>query len=122
MKRFVYSSWDILKETFKEFFEDDSFSYASSIAFSTIFSLPAILIIALAVGSAFYERNVVQDELINQVGRLVGRETSKEIESILAQASFDSTGWWARTVGVITLVVSATTVFMSLPNSLNQIW
>ncbi|MEI9917771.1 MAG: YihY/virulence factor BrkB family protein [Bacteroidota bacterium] len=122
MKTFVHSSWGIFKEAVKDFFDDDSFSYASSIAFSTIFSLPAILIIALSVGSAFYEKNVVQEELISQVGRLVGPETSKEIESILAQATLDSTGWWAKSVGVITLIVSATTVFMSLQNSLNKIW
>ncbi len=122
MKPFFTSSWTVLKETVRDFFEDDSFSYASSIAFSTIFSLPAIMIIALAIGSTFYERNVVQDELINQVGRLVGRDTAKEIENILLQASVDSTGWWAKTVGIITLALSATTVFMSLQSSLNKIW
>jgi membrane protein len=122
MKPFFISSWTVLKETVRDFFEDDSFSYASSIAFSTIFSLPAILIIALAIGSAFYERNIVQSELINQVSRLVGTETAKEIENILLQAAFDDTGWWAKTVGVVTLVISATTVFMSLQSSLNKIW
>jgi membrane protein len=122
MRRVLHSSWSILRDTVKDFFADDSFSHASAIAFSTIFSLPAILIIVLAVGSTFYERNVVQDELINQVGRLVGTQTSKEIESILTQASFDSKGWWAKIVGVVTLAVSATTVFMSLQNSLNKIW
>ena len=122
VRKFVHSSWDIVKESFKCFFENDSFSYASSIAFSTIFSLPAILIIALAIGSTFYERNVVQDELINQVGRLVGSETAKEIENILLQASVDNTSWWAKTVGVATLFVSATTVLMSLQSSLNKIF
>jgi membrane protein len=122
MKKFVSSSWAVLKDTVRDFLEDDSFSYASSIAFSTIFSLPAILIIALAIGSTFYERNVVQDELINQVARLVGMDTAKEIENILLQAAFDSTGWWAKTVGIVTLFLSATTVFMSLQSSLNKIW
>lgn len=122
MKTFLSSSWAVLKETVKDFFEDDSFSYASSIAFSTIFSLPAILIIAIAIGSAFYERNVVQTELINQVSWLVGRETAKEIENILLQAAVDTTSWWAKTVGFATLVLSATTVFMSLQSSLNKIW
>lgn len=122
MKKFFSSSWEILRDTAKDFIEDDSFSYASSIAFSTIFSLPAILIIALAIGSTFYERNVVQQELINQVGRLVGPDTAKEIENILLQAAFDSTGWWAKTVGIVTLALSATTVFMSLQNTLNKIW
>jgi hypothetical protein len=60
--------------------------------------LPAILIIALAIGSTFYERNVVQDELINQVGRLVGHETAKEVENILLQAAVDNTSVWAKIV------------------------
>jgi len=122
MKKFVSSSWDVMKETVTCFFEDDSFSYASSIAFSTIFSLPAILIIALSIGSTFYERNIVQDELINQVGRLVGHETAKDVESILLQAAVENTNWWAKVVGIATLVLSATTVFMSLQSSLNKIW
>jgi len=87
-----------------------------------IFSLPAILIIALAIGSTFYERNVVQDELINQVSRLVGPETAGEVETILLQAAFDNTSWWAKAIGIITLFVSATTVFVSLQSSLNKIW
>lgn len=122
MRKFVTSTWDITRETFKGFFEDDSFSYASAIAFSTIFSLPAMLIIALAIGSTFYEKTVVQDELIGQISRLIGPETAKEVEQILLNASIDSTGWWAKTIGIITLAVSATTVFMSLQTSLNKIW
>lgn len=122
MRKLAISSWTILKESVIGFFDDDSFNYASSIAFSMIFSLPAILIIALAIGSTFYERNIVQDELINQVSRLVGPDTAKEVETILLQAAFDSTSWWAKAIGIATLFVSATTVFMSLQSSLNKIW
>jgi membrane protein len=60
--------------------------------------------------------------LINQVGRLVGHETAGEIEKIFLQAAVDNTSFWAKVVGVVTLVVSATTVFMSLQSSLNRIW
>jgi len=122
MKNFFLSSWKILKKTFLNFYEDDSMSYASSIAFYTIFSMPAILIIALSIGSAFYERNIVQDELINQVGRLIGSESAKEIEQILLNATLDSTSAFAKIVGIATLIFSATTVFISLQTSLNKIW
>jgi membrane protein len=122
MKRFLQSSWSILKETVIGFFDDDSFSYASSIAFSTIFSLPAILIIALAIGSTFYERTVVQEELVRQISRLVGDDTGKEIQSIVVQAAVDRTSWWAKIIGIVTLVISATTIFISLQTSLNKIW
>src|SRR5688572_23812901 len=119
---FLRSTWDILKQTVLNFFQDDSFSYASSIAFYTIFSLPAILIISLSIGATFYERDVVQRELINQVGRLVGKDSAANIEEILINAALDSTGTFARIVGIATLVFSATTVFISLQTSLNKIW
>lgn len=122
MKRFFISAWTILKKTVNNFFEDDSMSYASSIAFYTIFSMPAILIIALSIGTAFYEKNIVQDELINQVGRLIGTESAKEIESILANATVDATSAFAKIIGIATLIFSATTVFISLQSSLNKIW
>jgi len=122
MKKFFLSSWNILKKTVVNFFEDDSMSYASSIAFYTIFSMPAILLIALSIGATFYEKNVVQDELINQIGRLIGTQSAKEIELILANAAFDSTSSFAKGVGIATLIFSATTVFISLQTSLNKIW
>ena len=122
MVNIIKSSWSILKNTVKNFFEDDSMSYASSIAFYTIFSMPAILIIALAIGATFYERDVVQTELLGQVASLIGPESAKEIELILSNATFDATSAFAKIVGVITLMFSATTVFISLQTSLNKIW
>ena len=114
--------WDVLKQTVLNFFQDDSFSYASSIAFYTIFSLPAILIISLSVGATVYEKDIVQQELINQVGRLVGKESAADVEQILINAALDSTGTLAKIVGIATLIFSATTVFISLQTSLNKIW
>jgi membrane protein len=122
VKRIAISSWTVLRKTVSNFLDDDSFSYASSIAFSTIFSLPAILIIALSVAGTFYERNVVQEELMRQVSSLVGSESAKEIESIVAQATVESTSTYAKVVGVLTLAVSATAIFLSLQTSLNKIW
>jgi len=122
LKKFSLSSWSILKKTVVSFFQEDSFTYASSIAYYTIFSMPAILIIAISVGAAFYERNIVQDELLNQVSRLAGPESAKAIEGILLNAVIDATSTWAKVIGIVTLVFSATTVFISLQTSLNKIW
>src|SRR6478609_8650866 len=119
---FGKTSWRMTKKTISNFIEDDSMTYASSIAFYTIFSLPAVLIIALAIGAAFYEKNVVEEELLSQVGRLIGPDSAKEIRAILAHATFDSTSAFAKAVGVVTLIFSATTVFISLQTTLNKIW
>jgi len=120
--RAAQSAWRVLRKTIANFIEDDSMSYASSIAFYTIFSLPAVLIVALTIGATFYERNVVEEEMLSQVGRLIGAESAKEMQAILAHATFDATSTFAKTIGIITLIFSATTVFISLQNTLNKIW
>ena len=114
--------WKVLKKTSLNFIEDDSFTYAAAIAYYTIFSLPAVLIIAIWVGARMYEQNVVRDEMINQVSMLIGAESAEEMERIIINAKFDVSGPVARTIGLATLIFSATTVFMSLQNSLNRIW
>lgn len=122
MRQILSTSWAIIKKTVVNFYNDDSMSYASSIAFYTIFSMPAILIIALSIGTTFYERNVVQEELINQVEWLIGMNSEKEIREIISNARLDSKSAFAKTVGIVTLIFSATTVFASLQSSLNKIW
>lgn len=120
--RHALNYWKVLKKTFQYFMEDDSLTYAASIAYYTIFSLPAVLIISIWVGARLYEQNVVREELINQLSLLVGSASAVEIERIMGNASIDASGVVARTIAIATLVFSATTVFMSLQNSLNRIW
>jgi membrane protein len=66
MKKFAKTSWGVLKQGVVNFVGGDSFTHASSIAFYTIFSLPAILLISLSIGSTLFERADVQRELISQ--------------------------------------------------------
>ncbi len=122
MKKFAKSSWGILKQSVVGFINGDSFTHASSIAFYTIFSLPAILLISLSVGSTLFERTDVQRELVSQAGKLIGSGSAIEIENILINAARQTDTLFARIVGIVTLILSATTVFLSLQISINQIW
>lgn len=122
MKKFAKSSWGIFKQSVMRFIEGNSFTHASSIAFYTIFSLPAILLISLSIGSTLFERADVQRELVSQVGSLIGHGSAAEIESILLNVARSTDSWFARVVGIATLVLSATSVFLSLQISINQIW
>lgn len=119
---FLDLSARVIKRTFKQFFNSDFGTYSASIAFYTIFSLPAVLLITLFVASRFYEQEFVRDELINQFSGLIGSQSAGEIDRILENAALDSSGVFAKVLGIGTLIFSATTVFMSLQLSLNKIW
>lgn len=116
-------AWTILKKSLSSFLEDDVFTYSASIAFYTMLSLPALLLIVVSVGATLYEENRIQQELIGQISGLIGVDTAKQLEVMLSEASLekDST-FFAKVVGIGTLLVSSTSVFFSLQAAINKIW
>jgi len=114
--------WKIIKKTVSEFIEDDVMTYSASIAFYTIFSLPAIVIIAMAIAGALYSDEAVRNMLLNQITMLSGSENAKIVQKFMANAQELGTSPIANIVGIGTLLFSATTVFNSLQKTLNIIW
>lgn len=122
MKHLI-NAWKVLKLGTVSFVKGEAFTYAASIAFYTIFSLPAVLLITISIGAAFYEQNYVQQELTRQIGSLIGQSSAQEIERILVNASFEEERTYiARIIGIIALIISGTTVFISLQLSINKVW
>src|SRR5699024_12650185 len=76
--------WKIIKKTVSEFIEDDVMTYSASIAFYTIFSLPAIVIIAMTIAGALYSDEAVRNMLLNQITMLSGSENAKIVLKIIA--------------------------------------
>lgn len=103
--------------------QEDAFTYSAAISFYTMLSLPAVLLIVVSIGATLYEENRIQQELIAQISSLIGRSTAGEIEQILAKASMrEQSTFFARVIGIGTLIFSSTTVFFSLQMAINQIW
>ena len=115
--------FQILKDSIVDFTSSDSMTFAASTAFYTIFSMPALLIMILNIGSAFYvDEGVVREELLSQVADLSGPETAETLDGIIQNVSEDTQGVIASIIAIGVLAFSATTVFVSLQNSINHIW
>lgn len=116
-------AWLILKKSVTSFADDDAFTYSAAISFYTMLSLPAVLLIVVSIGATLYEENRIQEELVDQISRLVGPSTAGQIEGILATASIQEKDTLvARMFGIGTLIFSSTTVFFSLQMAINKIW
>lgn len=114
--------WKVIRNATLAFIDGQAFTYSASLAFYTIFSLPAILLIAIWVASTIFDQATVQEALIDQIDGLVGASSAKEIQQIIEAVAISEKNFWAKLLGIGTLVFSATTVFTSLQNSLNQVW
>lgn len=106
----------------KKFLENDPMTYAASLAFYTVVSLPAILLIAVNILSTAYERDKIKSDLLAQLNVYLGPNTVKQAEIILENANMEYSGLLPQIIGWAILLFSATTVFISLQNGINRIW
>jgi membrane protein len=114
--------WKTLKKTFKEYSVIEAMNYSSSIAFYLIFSLPAILIITMTIAGSIYEDQVARDTLLQQFQALFGGQSAEAINKVLLNIDESYNSIIARIVGGLTLIISATTVFVSLQDGINKVW
>jgi membrane protein len=115
---------DLLKSSAVEWWNDNVFRLASSLAFYTIFSLAPVLVIAVAVGGLIFVDGSmsVREGLANEIANLVGAEGGKAVEQVLGSASMETSSPTAAVVGILTVLAGSTFVFAELQSALNQIW
>ena len=118
----VKTSWDLTRQTFKEFIDDNPLDYAAIIAFYTIFSLPAVLIITIRIASAAFGQEAVRGEIVAQTSGIIGRGSAEQVQSIIENASQSEATTIGTIIGISVMIFSATTVFVALQDALNAMW
>lgn len=114
--------YNLIKDTFKEFNDDNALYFSASLSFFTIFSLPPIIIIVIAIAGTLLGKDHVSGEIYNQISTLSGPESARQIQEMVQQASQSQSSFFAKTLGVLTLIFASTGVFVAIQNALNVIW
>jgi len=121
-KSFFAELWSIAKITAREWAGADPFRQSAVVAYYAVFSIPALLVIIVAVAGLIFGEEVVRGEISIKIKQALGHDTGEAIQSIILKASEDKTSVFATIIGVLTLIVGSTGVFSALQTSLNQIW
>ena len=114
--------FSLLKATYFEWNEDEPFRQSAVIAYYSIFSLPALLIIIINVIGEIWGKEAVQGQISTQISGMVGPEAAQQVESIIASTSQQGNSVIAIIIGIGTLLFGATGVFYQLQLSLNKVW
>jgi membrane protein len=113
----------ILKKSFADFWNNDCMSMAGAIAYSTVISLPALLILILTVAGLFVSPDDVREALQTQLGGMVGPTGREQIGTILTNARRPDMSFGAASaLGIVVLIIGATGAFVQLQSSLNKAW
>lgn len=112
----------LLKTTYKEWNAKDPFRESAVIAYYAIFSMPALLVIVIALAGLFFGREIVSGHIYKEVSSAMGKDTADQMKGMIQNASTAQKSILATIIGVITLLFGATGVFAQLQKSLNIIW
>lgn len=122
IKRGTLTVYQLIRDTILSYQRDKIFRMGAALSYYTIFSLPAIIIIAIAFVGFFFGEDAVKGKIFGQIDKLIGPEAALQIQEVIIGVSDYDQNWWATLFGVAMLVFGATGVFYALQEALNKIF
>lgn len=113
---------NLFARTSKEWYRKDPFRESAVIAYYAIFSIPGLLVLIVTVGGYFFDKEAVNQNIIAQIAGTMGADTAAEIKSMLTNVSQSKSTLLGSIIGIVTILVGATGVFVELQKSFNTIW
>ena len=119
---FASGAWNILKNTFLEFIDDNGTKLSASLSYYTIFSLPPLLIIIIYFCGIFFGADAVQGKVFFQINSVVGNVTALQIQDMIKNIKLYENNSAAIYIGIFVLFIGASGVFVEIQDSINFIW
>ena len=112
----------VLKQSFHLFSVNRAASRGAAIAFYGVTSIAPVLVIVVAIAGAVFGREAATGALFGQFRSLLGAEGADFLQRSLASASGTSANIVAGAISIVTLIATASGVFLELEDALNAIW
>jgi membrane protein len=114
--------WILIKSAFTSWSNDYAQSMGAALAYYTLFSIAPLLLIVISISGIIFGPEAARGEIIGQLNNLMGEQGALAVQTLLESINQPTEGIAATTIGIILLLVGATTVFGELQNSLDRIW
>jgi membrane protein len=101
---------------------DRCLKLSAALAYYTIFSLVPLLVLVMALASVFLGEEATQGQIFGQINGLVGNDAAKQIQDMIKNVSLSGKTNSALAIGIVTLLIGATSLFGEIQDSINLIW
>ena len=112
----------LIKEAVIAWIDDYAPSMGAALSYYTVFSLAPILLIVIAIAGLVFGQDAARGALFEQIADLMGKDAARAVEGMLTDVSKPAQGMLAMVLGLLFLLVGATTVFGELQDALDRIW
>ncbi len=116
------ASWTLIKRVSNAWLDDYVPSMGAALAYYTMFSLAPLLLIVISVAGLVFGQDAARGEIATELRAMMGEAGAKAVQDLLASVQKPAEGAAATALGVVLLLIGATTVFGELQDSLDRIW
>ena len=107
----------------KGFIEDKVTKLSAALAYYTIFSLTPLIIIVISSTSLFLGNNMDPNtKIFSEISEMVGVDAANQLKSFVTNANLSGKSTLGLIIGIVTLVVGSTAIFIEIQDSINLIW
>ncbi|MDQ6619446.1 MAG: YihY/virulence factor BrkB family protein [Pseudomonadota bacterium] len=114
--------WELVRDSVSAWVDDFAPSMGAAISYYSVFSIAPLLLIVIAIAGLVLGRDAASGKIFEQLQGLMGNEGAAAIQGMVKSASSPGKSVLATVIGVVTLLLGATTVFTELQTSLDRIW
>jgi len=122
LKSRIIDYFKILKKSVGHFGENRPVEHAGTTAYFAIFSMVPILIIIVSVFGYFTGDEIIRQKLFNEISLLLGDESTMILRNAIENYDISEKSTLGTIIGATFFLVSATTLFSAMQNSINYIW
>jgi membrane protein len=114
--------WQLVKDSVSAWTDDFAPSMGAAISYYTVFSIAPLLLIVIAVAGLVLGQEAASGQIFAQLQGLLGEDGAAAVQGMVESASLSGKSVVATVIGVVTLIIGATTVFGELQSALDRIW
>lgn len=118
----LHSLVDPLRQTTISWLDHEGPRLAASLSFYSLLSLAPLVILTIAIASVAFGRSEAEQVLTGEVRDLMGGAGASTVEMVIEHGKEPRAGGVASVVGIIILLLGASSVFGELQSGLNKIW
>jgi len=112
----------LAKQAVASWSDDYAPSMGAALAYYTVFSVAPLLLIVISVAGLAFGEEAARGEIFGQLSGLMGAQGAAAIQGLLEAVNKPKEGIVATVVGILLLMLGASTVFGELQNAMDRIW
>lgn len=121
-KQSIKNTFQLLVSTYNGFTNDRGLKLSAALAYYTVFSLGPLLLLLISITGIFFGREAIQGKIFGEINELIGSQAALQIQDMIKNIELSGKTTTAFIIGIVTLLIGATSIFGEIQDSINLIW